>query len=211
MPIQIFCTLSFSTEREPRNRNICGINSEEIELVEKDYFIATEPAAFASNCTLHGLNHIVTEGAWGPRRVIWTVSFLLSLSLFLSQVWERVAYYKTYPRLTAIDEMVAKRMFFPAVTFCNCNRFRPSQLSADELLYLAPLIGAPEDGEATFTQTPSDSKYDLYEITDRTSHQLSDMMLECRYQGAECDADDFIPVREIWALKALYKIQNTSL
>ncbi|KAG8452723.1 hypothetical protein GDO86_004496 [Hymenochirus boettgeri] len=198
MPIQIFCTISFSTGKEPKNRKICSIHSDQIELVDKDCSTPADPDVFASNCTLHGLNHIVTEGPWGARRIVWAAAFLLCLSLFLSQVWERISYYKSYPRLTVIDEMVADKMVFPAITFCNCNRFRLSQLSPAELLYLSPLVGVPDDGvEGKLLKSTPDSKYgpsDLFEITDRSSHQLNDMMVECRFQGIECDTDYFIPV-----------------
>ncbi|KAM4700360.1 acid-sensing ion channel 1 isoform 1-T1 [Discoglossus pictus] len=198
MSVQIFCTLSVSTEKKPKNKRDSEEQCEQIGFETENHDTAMDPATFASSSTLHGLNHIVTESPWGVRRTIWALAFLLSLFLFLSQVWERVVYYKQYPRLTAIDEMVTNNMVFPAITLCNCNRFRSSQLAPDELVYLAPIIGYPEDGESDFSMNPDmvskSGSYNMMEITDRSSHQLSDMMLDCRYQGQECSADDFITV-----------------
>ncbi|XP_073469254.1 acid-sensing ion channel 1 isoform X1 [Aquarana catesbeiana] len=197
MPIQIFCTISVSADKEPREKRASEVEPEQINLVEEDGALL-DPAAFASSCTLHGLNHIVTEDPWGVRRTVWVCTFLLSLCLFLSQVWERVAYYRLYPLLTIIDEMVSDAMIFPAITFCNYNRFRITQLSSSELLYLAPLVGSPEGGNESFVTDPSleygSGPFDMYDIIDRSSHQLSEMMLGCRFQGRECDVEDFIPV-----------------
>lgn len=199
MPIQIFCTISVSANKEPREKRASEVEPEQINLVEEDGALL-DPAAFASSCTLHGLNHIVTEEPWGVRRTVWVCTFLLSLCLFLSQVWERVAYYRLYPHLTIIDEMDSDAMIFPAITFCNCNHFRITQLSSSELLYLVPLVGSPEGGNESFFTDPSleyrSGPFDMLDIIDRSSHQLSDMMLACQFRGRECDVDDFIPVRK---------------
>lgn len=198
MPVQIFCTLSVSTDRGPKNKREDRVECEQIDTVVENGDVM-DVVSFASGCTLHGLNHIVTEGPWGVRRLIWVGAFLVSLFLFLSQVWERVAYYRLYPHLTAIDEMVASKMVFPAITFCNCNRFRPTQLSSSDISFLSPMIGFPEDGDAELVSEPSQDTdagmSDMYEITDRSSHQLNEMMLGCKYQGRDCDIDDFVTVR----------------
>ncbi|XP_063284625.1 acid-sensing ion channel 1 isoform X1 [Pelobates fuscus] len=195
MPVHIFCTLSLSTEKEPKTRRGSEDVPDDIHLME-DYEALIDPADFASNCTLHGLNHIVTDGPWGPRRVAWAGAFLLSLFLFLSQVWERVAYYGEYPYITALDEMVTNLMVFPAITFCNCNRFRPSQLSTEEMRFLGAMVGFPKNADSDFIKksTQTADIFDMMDITDRASHDLDEMMLGCNFQGKECDPDDFVPV-----------------
>ncbi|XP_069614926.1 acid-sensing ion channel 1 isoform X1 [Ranitomeya imitator] len=198
MPVQIFCTLSVSTGRGHKNKREDKVDCEEIDITEENGGVM-DAVSFAGSCTLHGLNHIITEEPWGVRRFVWAGAFLVSLFLFLSQVWERVALYRQYPYLTIIDEMVATKMDFPAITFCNCNRFRPSQLSSSELLFLSPLIGFPDgDGDAALVSEPfretGDGTSDMFTITQRSSHQLGEMMLECKYQGRDCDVDDFITV-----------------
>ncbi|XP_075707921.1 acid-sensing ion channel 1 isoform X1 [Rhinoderma darwinii] len=197
MPVQIFCTLSVTTDKGPKIKREDKVECEQIDIAEENGDIM-DAVSFAGSCTLHGLSHIITEGPWGVRRFVWAGAFLVSLFLFLSQVWERVAYYRAYPHLTAIDEMVATKMDFPAITLCNCNRFRSSQLSNSEIFYLSPLLDFPEDGDIELVSEPSRETgagtSDLYQITERSSHQLNEMMLDCTYQGRDCDIDDFIPV-----------------
>uniref|UniRef100_A0A8C5LV56 Acid-sensing ion channel 1 n=1 Tax=Leptobrachium leishanense TaxID=445787 RepID=A0A8C5LV56_9ANUR len=196
MAIHIFCTLTLSTDKEPKDNKASEDQPDDIYL-EEPYGTFTDPVEFASNCTLHGLNHIVTTGPWGPRCVSWAAAFLLSLSLFLSQVWERVAYYRVYPYITAIDAMVANQMDFPAITFCNCNRFRSSQLSPEEIRFLLPIVGEPDENSKFALKSTlelSSDLFDMMDITERASHQLSEMMLGCRYQGKECDPSDFTTV-----------------
>ncbi|KFP74701.1 Acid-sensing ion channel 1, partial [Acanthisitta chloris] len=90
---------------------------------EKDAGAATDFVAFASSCTLHGLSHIFVEGSLGARQALWALAFLLSLSMFLYQVADRIAYYLEYHHVTLLSEDDSPEMTFPAVTFCNVNRF----------------------------------------------------------------------------------------
>ncbi|KAM8975271.1 acid-sensing ion channel 1 isoform 1-T1 [Pelodytes ibericus] len=192
MPIHIFCSFSLSTDKKPKDRKSSADHSEDLYMVE-EYERAMDPTTFASNCTLHGLNHIVNDKAWGLRRAVWFGAFLLSLSLFLSQVWERVAYYRSSPHFTAIDEMVDSKMVFPAITFCNFNRFRVSKLTDNDIFSLCPIIGSPDGGECASPEY-SDTDFDMMQITDWASHNLSEMMLKCRFQGMKCDPNYFVPV-----------------
>ncbi|NWI21767.1 ASI1B protein, partial [Crypturellus soui] len=101
---------------------------------------APDLVAFAGSCTLHGLSHVFVEGGAGARQALWALAVLLSLCAFLYQVADRVACYLQYPHVTLLREEQSAAMTFPAVTFCNVNRVRLSQLSPHDLLYLAPLV-----------------------------------------------------------------------
>eukprot|EP00076_Gallus_gallus_P030988 XP_015155719.1 acid-sensing ion channel 1 isoform X2 [Gallus gallus] len=132
MPLQIFCTISFSNEEAPRDATAAGrgengadeflYGQEEEEEEEEDAGAATDFVAFASSCTLHGLSHIFVEGSLGARQALWAVAFLLSLSVFLYQVADRIVYYLEYHHVTLLSEEDSPEMTFPAVTFCNINR-----------------------------------------------------------------------------------------
>ncbi|XP_058164240.1 acid-sensing ion channel 1 isoform X5 [Dasypus novemcinctus] len=106
MPIQIFCSVSFSSGDEapgplaevwgPRGQQRNPSESEEEEEEkEKQAAEADEgpwPAdlvAFANSCTLHGASRVFVEGGPGPRQALWAVAFVLALGTFLCQVFTR--------------------------------------------------------------------------------------------------------------------------
>lgn len=209
MPLQIFCTISFSNEEAPRDATAAGrgengadeflYGQEEEEEEEEDAGAATDLVAFASSCTLHGLSHIFVEGSLGARQALWAVAFLLSLSVFLYQVADRIVYYLEYHHVTLLSEEDSPEMTFPAVTFCNINRVRVSQLSHEDLLYLAPLVDYEPGMElgfvpAQFSSWDEDEPLNLHGFFNRTCHQLEDMLLSCSYQGEQCGPGDFVAV-----------------
>ncbi|XP_062975938.1 acid-sensing ion channel 1 isoform X1 [Elgaria multicarinata webbii] len=220
MPIQIFCTISFTSNQEKHtvkcatdsngDKSLCDQQEPEVmeegyeeeeELEEEEEGTAPNLAAFASSCTLHGANHIFIGSGFGVRQTLWAGAFLISLSIFLSQVAGRIFYYLEYHHVTLLDELESPEMTFPAITFCNINRIRVSQLTYDDLSYISPLVGYDVGAylEAGFPLAPPslevpDEPLNLYNFYDRNSHQLQDMMLACTYRGEACRADDFIEV-----------------
>ncbi|NXF80722.1 ASIC1 protein, partial [Sclerurus mexicanus] len=169
---------------------------------EEDAGAATDLVAFASSCTLHGLSHIFVEGSLGARQALWALAFLLSLSVFLYQVADRIAYYLEYHHVTLLGEEDSPEMTFPAITFCNINRVRLSQLSRQDLLYLAPLVDYEPGMELGFAPARPDpweeeeeeEPLNLFGFFNRTCHRLEDMLLSCRYRGERCGPGDFAPV-----------------
>ncbi|XP_074386865.1 acid-sensing ion channel 1 isoform X1 [Zonotrichia albicollis] len=114
-------------------------------------------------------------------------------------VADRIAYYLEYHRVTLLSEEESPEMTFPAVTFCNINRVRLSQLSHEDLLYLAPLVDYEPGMELGFTPAQpgpweEDEPLNLYGFFNRTCHQLEDMLLSCSYRGQRCGPGDFAPV-----------------
>ncbi|RLV86065.1 hypothetical protein DV515_00015986 [Chloebia gouldiae] len=209
MPLQIFCTISFSSEEAPEDAAAAAkgedeadeflYGQEEDEEDEEDAGAATDFVAFASSCTLHGLSHIFVEGSLGARQALWALAFLLSLSVFLYQVADRIAYYLEYHHVTLLSEEDSPEMTFPAITFCNINRVRLSQLSHEDLLYLAPLVDYEPGMELGFIPAQpgpweEDEPLNLYGFFNRTCHQLEDMLLSCSYRGQRCGPGDFVPV-----------------
>ncbi|XP_025898591.1 SWI/SNF-related matrix-associated actin-dependent regulator of chromatin subfamily D member 1-like [Nothoprocta perdicaria] len=213
MPLQIFCTVSFSREDrqaaaaaadggtgEDGADEILYGQEEDEEEEEAAAAAATDLVAFAGSCTLHGLSHIFVEGSVGARQALWALAFLLSLSVFLYQVADRVACYLQYEHVTLLREEQSAALAFPAVTFCNVNRARLSQLSPHDLLYLAPLVAyepgiAP--GFAPRRPEPlgdEDEPLNLHGFFNRTCHRLEDMLLSCSYRGERCGPGDFAAV-----------------
>uniref|UniRef100_A0A671UDX4 Acid-sensing ion channel 1 n=1 Tax=Sparus aurata TaxID=8175 RepID=A0A671UDX4_SPAAU len=193
MPVRIMCTISFSADDEPDRGYADDYNEEEDDITEVD-----DLAAFFSGCSLHGANHIFVEDKkFGIRQGLWAVVFTVALSAFLYQVADRVIYYLQYDRITMLDEKMAKNMTFPAVTICNYNFIRKSQMSYNDLVFMGPLLGFEEGMAPGFqlAQEPDRSRFSLDEFYNRTRHRIEEMLLECNFRGLECGPEDF---REIF-------------
>ncbi|CAM9628538.1 acid-sensing ion channel 1-like isoform X3 [Lampetra fluviatilis] len=168
--------------------------------------------AFANSSTLHGINHIFVFGRLSVRRAIWTLAFLGSLGLLLLECAERVQYFFEYPHVTALDEVAARRMNFPAVTFCNLNEFRFSRMTRNDLYHAGwflallnerlevpdpdlvdPHILAQLRERADFRNFKS-RPFSMREFYERTGHELKDMMLNCKFRGVTCTPSNFTTV-----------------
>ncbi|XP_008581212.1 PREDICTED: acid-sensing ion channel 1-like [Galeopterus variegatus] len=218
MPIQIFCSVSFSSGEDapgtlgdvwgPQQQQQQQHNSEsEAEKEAKEKEAEREEVnegdppvdlvAFAKSCTLHGASHIFVEGGLGPRQALWVVAFVLALGAFLCQVGDRVAYYLSYPHVTRLDEVATTELAFPAVTLCNTNAVRLSQLSYPDLLYLAPMLGLDESDDPGVPLAPpgpeafSGEPFNLHRFYNRSCHRLEDMLLYCSYCGGPCGPHNF--------------------
>ena len=153
-------------------------------------------ANFASGCSLHGANHVFVENPrLGVRQVMWTIVFLLAVSMFVLQVVDRVMYYSSYDYVTMLDERNARNMTFPAITFCNFNTFRRSQLSYNDLLFMGPMLGYEDNMAPGIPLLPEPdrqgARFSLAEFFNRTRFRIEDMLLECVFSGQECGPEHF--------------------
>ncbi|XP_049894907.1 acid-sensing ion channel 1B isoform X1 [Epinephelus moara] len=226
MPVRIMCTISFSADDEPGRgygedafdghykrvkksfsdggsqdyldgcSQVDDYNDEEDNISEVD-----DLATFFGGCSLHGANHVFVEDKkFGFRQGLWALVFTMALSAFLFQVADRVIYYYQYDYITMLDEKVAKNMTFPAITMCNYNFVRKSQMSYSDLIFMGPLLGfeegmAPGFPLAPEPDRPPGSRFSLDEFYNRTRHRIEDMLLECNFRGLECGPENF---REIF-------------
>ncbi|KAF7655971.1 hypothetical protein LDENG_00047740 [Lucifuga dentata] len=222
MPVRIMCTVSFSADDEPdrgygkdrlddhykriqkgygdgdsrdyldRCSEVDNYNDEEDDVTQVD-----DLAAFFSGCSLHGANRVFVENKkFGIRQALWGVVFLLALSAFLFQVVDGVLRYLKYEYDTILDEKVAKNITFPAVTMCNYNTIRKSQISYSDLIFMGPMLGyednmAPGIPLAPEPNRPPGSRFSLDEFYNRTRHRIEDILLECNFRGLDCGPEDF--------------------
>uniref|UniRef100_A0A4W6CFT6 Acid-sensing ion channel 1 n=1 Tax=Lates calcarifer TaxID=8187 RepID=A0A4W6CFT6_LATCA len=225
MPVRIMCTISFSADDEPGRG--CGkdgfddhykrVNKNYGDGDSQDYLDGCSQvddyndeedddggvddlATFFSGCSLHGANHVFVEDKkFGIRQGLWAVIFTMALSAFLFQVVDRVIYYLQYDYITMLDEKLAKNMTFPAVTICNYNFVRKSQMSYSDLIFMGPLLGfeegmAPGFPLAPEPDRPPGSRFSLDEFYTRTRHRIDEMLLECNFRGLECGPEDFMEI-----------------
>ncbi|XP_034725506.1 acid-sensing ion channel 1B isoform X1 [Etheostoma cragini] len=227
MPVRIMCTISFSADDDEPGRGfgrdgfddhykrvkksygdrdsqdyLDGRGQEDNYIDEEDNVGEVDDlATFFGGCSLHGANHVFVENKkFGVRQGLWAAVFTMALSAFLLQVVDRVIYYFQYDYITMLDEQSAKNMTFPAVTMCNYNFVRKSQMSYSDLIFMGPLLGfeegmAPGFPLAQEPDRPPGSRFSLDEFYNRTRHRIEDMLLECNFRGLECGPENF---REIF-------------
>ncbi|XP_056090930.1 acid-sensing ion channel 1B isoform X1 [Rhinichthys klamathensis goyatoka] len=221
--VRITCTISFSTDNEPDGRSHEdsfddhykrvgwsrdgehakyqeeGEDLEAYDGPEDEEAPDLSLTTFFGGCSLHGGNHVFVEDKLSVRRVMWTVVFLLAVSMFLKQVVDRIIYYLQYDYITQLDERNAKNMIFPAITLCNINTFRRSQMSYSDLLFMGPLLGYEDNMAPGIPLAPEPdrqgSRFSLAEFFNRTRHRMDDMLLECNFAGKECGPEHW---REIF-------------
>ncbi|XP_032430021.1 acid-sensing ion channel 1A-like isoform X2 [Xiphophorus hellerii] len=164
---------------------------------------------FAHSSTLHGISHIFTYERFWIKRFLWLVFFLASLTFLLYVCVDRIHFYLEYPHVTKLDEVSTPVMTFPAVTFCNLNAFRFSQLTRNDLFYVGELLALlnnryeirdihlVEESVLESLKLKTDFQnfkprpFNMREFYDRTGHNLNDMLLSCHFHGTECRPEHF--------------------
>ncbi|KAM9673199.1 acid-sensing ion channel 1 isoform 1-T1 [Trichechus inunguis] len=165
--------------------------------------------AFASSSTLHGLAHIFSYERLSLKRALWALCFLGSLAVLLCVCTERVQYYFHYHHVTKLDEVAASQLTFPAVTLCNLNEFRFSQVSKNDLYHAGELLALLNNRyEIPDTQMADEKQleilqdkanfrsfkpkpFNMREFYDRAGHDIRDMLLSCHFRGEVCSTEDF--------------------
>ncbi|XP_075881153.1 acid-sensing ion channel 1B isoform X1 [Nelusetta ayraudi] len=226
MPVRIMCTISFSDDERGGGygkdgfddhykrvkkgygdgdsldyRDGCSQLDEHNGEEEGEVGEVDDLATFFGNCSLHGANHVFVEGKkFSVRQGLWALVFTMALSAFLLQVADRIIFYLQFARITMLDEKSAPNMTFPAVTICNYNFVRKSQMSFSDLIFMGPLLGFEEGMAPGFLLAPEPdrlpgSRFSLDEFYNRTRHRMEDMLLECKFRGLDCGTESF---REIF-------------
>uniref|UniRef100_A0A8C0BHT7 Acid sensing ion channel subunit family member 4 n=1 Tax=Buteo japonicus TaxID=224669 RepID=A0A8C0BHT7_9AVES len=147
------------------------------------------------------------------RNLLWLLAFLGSLALLIHAYAKCVGFYFQYPHSTQLEEETARNKTFPAVTLCNLNPARFSQLSGHDLYWAGEMLGLLDGaGQPLVPESPEKSRleallgtlamseeeksrpFDLEDFFHRLGHQIEDMLVECRFQGERCGPQHFAPV-----------------
>ncbi|NXC77993.1 ASIC2 protein, partial [Anhinga anhinga] len=137
---------------------------------------------------------------------LWTLAFVGSLGLLLVESSDWVAFYFSYQHVTKIDEAVANS---PAVTICNLNEFRFSQVTTNDLYHAGELLALLDinlqipnrnlddlavlailQEKANFKQYKP-KVFNMQEFLALVGYDLKEMMLYCKFKGQECNHEDF--------------------
>ncbi|XP_066301129.1 acid-sensing ion channel 1C-like isoform X7 [Branchiostoma lanceolatum] len=169
---------------------------------------------FANNSTLHGLPRVFPERSkgWDVRRGLWAVTVATMILVFLYWGVSHIGTYFRYPVTTKLHLQEATELF-PAVTICNLNTYRVSQLTPDDLYSWGELMGILHPNRtlrdhglpylnsseerilelARFSEEGHEN-VSLWDVQNRTGHDLGDMVKRCTFREEPCTASMFTPV-----------------
>ncbi|XP_004638788.1 acid-sensing ion channel 5 [Octodon degus] len=157
---------------------------------------------FAISTSFHGVHNIVRNQS-KIRKTIWLAVVLGSVSLLVWQVYSRLVNYFTWPTTTAIEVQYVEKIEFPAVTFCNLNRFKTEAVARFSIIFflwdvVSKVLHAQEINAnstsshqaAVFVATHQD--FSIKEFVKNNGFYLNRRtLLSCDFFGMPCGPEDF--------------------
>ncbi|XP_005401006.1 PREDICTED: acid-sensing ion channel 5 [Chinchilla lanigera] len=157
---------------------------------------------FAISTSFHGVHNIVRNRS-KIRRAIWLAVVLGSVSVLVWQIYSRLVNYFTWPTTTAIEVQYVEKIEFPAVTFCNLNRFKADAVARFGIIYflwsiVSKVFHAQEiSANSTGSQEAVDfvvthQNFSITEFVKNSGFYLSrSTLLSCNFFGKRCGPEDF--------------------
>ncbi|XP_071950916.1 acid-sensing ion channel 1-like [Antedon mediterranea] len=148
--------------------------------------LTDEVCTFAGETSLHGIRYVGNRSIWAARRFIWCILVAVALVTLFILLQASLKNYRSYPVATKISIAHYDEIAFPAVTFCNYNQLRKSQVTDEEF----ELIRAFYSGDVANYSTISD--WNITELYLRASHSIKDLLTECTWMSVEdCGPENF--------------------
>ncbi|KAL2097813.1 hypothetical protein ACEWY4_007020 [Coilia grayii] len=175
---------------------------------------------FVTRTKVHGLKYIFSRDKSKLHRVLWLLAIFVCIGLLCTWSWNRILYLLSFPAVTKIHMAWAYNMTFPAVTLCNQNFFRVSGLTQSDLYHSGYWMDIIHQNHSINRRSMAMLKHSAHrdrllrlldfsdysppplsrhpfnttEMIGRLSHQLEDMLLECKFQGENCTHKNFTPI-----------------
>ncbi|XP_072040783.1 acid-sensing ion channel 5-like [Amphiura filiformis] len=163
---------------------------------------------FIESTTLHGIPQQWDNARPSWLRGFWFLAFFACLGTGLWQISLRIAEYRAYLANTKITLEYNNELQFPAITICNFNRYRGSEVSDEDWPYLEYALFAEEydydsyEDDGKFEQSSfsyyalfENSTFNFTEFTRRAGFVLdNETLLDCKWRGRPCYAENFTHV-----------------
>ncbi|XP_064618486.1 amiloride-sensitive sodium channel subunit beta-like isoform X3 [Lineus longissimus] len=173
--------------------------AEMVEQEEVTYRSLIKDWAVRSSC--HGIPH-AGSASTPLRRVFWTVCFLICGAIFVWQGGKFLQRFLKYEVAISIDYTTASTVDFPAVTICNANIIRKSNISdggPDLVNLLKYSAGLTNDTPHADAKTRHAFWMNFSKVWARIDsshrismgHDLNVMLLGCHFAGHECHTGHF--------------------
>ncbi|KAM4748791.1 epithelial sodium channel subunit beta-like [Rhinophrynus dorsalis] len=148
----------------------------------------------------HGVPNIIhSKGRW--RSFCWAAFVLLVLCCMLWQCSQLTATFLRYPTQEKVTLVNSARLPFPAITFCNLNRARISQLNSSKYHSLTENISltSGDEGEEDLINYARERRF-AFALSQLSAeeqlalgHQIKDMLISCVFHDEVCDESYFTP------------------
>ncbi|NXT11277.1 ASIC5 protein, partial [Prunella fulvescens] len=155
---------------------------------------------FASSTSFHGVHNIVHTRS-KARRALWLLVVAGCLAIVVWQICSRFIYYFSWPTTTTVVVQYVEKVKFPAVTFCNLNRFQAHAVSNMKVIFLiwniVSAIVQKFAMEDKYSQELNDfllgnQNFSIKDFTRKNGFYLnSSTLLECDFFGKPCYPQDF--------------------
>uniref|UniRef100_G1QDW4 Bile acid-sensitive ion channel n=1 Tax=Myotis lucifugus TaxID=59463 RepID=G1QDW4_MYOLU len=160
---------------------------------------------FAISTSFHGLHNIVRNRS-KIRKVIWLAVVLGSVSLVVWQIYSRLVNYFTWPTTTSVEVQYVEKIEFPAVTFCNLNRFQTEAVAkfgvifflwniVSKVLHLQEIRANSTGFKEAIDFLASQQNFSIAEFVRKNGFYLNNStLLKCDFFGKPCGSQDFAHV-----------------
>ncbi|KAJ8027743.1 Acid-sensing ion channel 1C [Holothuria leucospilota] len=166
---------------------------------EAYYSCGSEIEKFGSTTTLHGVRYVTSRNFFITRRILWFL-LLICLSVWLAHgLVAGLNKFLNYPVSTTVTVSYVESLAFPAVTFCNYNQFKNSEIHPNPNIR-SVLAALALNDNSIVDWNMYDKYYENYSwnVTERailTGHKIDEMLLECKWNtGQTCTAKNFSTV-----------------
>ncbi|XP_020367520.2 acid-sensing ion channel 5 [Rhincodon typus] len=157
---------------------------------------------FAASTSFHGLQNAL-QGKPRTRRIFWMVVVLGCVIMVFSQITQCFIRYFSWPTSTSVTIKYVEHVEFPAVTFCNLNRYQAQAVANLNIIYMlwsivcAVLNISQSDGNGSTSQEILDflqgnPTFSIKNFTKKYGYQIDNStLLKCDFFGEPCYPKDF--------------------
>ncbi|KAE8630081.1 hypothetical protein XENTR_v10000684 [Xenopus tropicalis] len=192
--------------------NICGYWSKVLLYLRKHSVPSLEERkkynhGFATSTSFHGVHNLVENGGSGKnskfRTAIWTSVVSVFIIMACWQVCTRVINYFSWPTTTSVNVQYVENIDFPAITFCNLNRFQTKAVNnlsiafflwniVSAVLHFTSIASDPGEMQEVTDFLKLNKNFSIKEFTKNYGFYLNNStLLKCSFFGYPCYPEDF--------------------
>ncbi|XP_071477753.1 acid-sensing ion channel 2-like [Diadema antillarum] len=158
-------------------------------------------ADFLETTTLHGIKYVFNKNHGCFRRLLWLLLVLTCDGLLLYSASLHIKDYLSHGTVEDFNTVHKSSILFPAVTICNYNVIKRSSLASSVVEKLQSAAISTSDGNFVFRweELQLENEFENINMTEfllTHAHQISDMIVECRWGGRRnaCGPENFTRV-----------------
>uniref|UniRef100_A0A8D2IQ26 Bile acid-sensitive ion channel n=2 Tax=Varanus komodoensis TaxID=61221 RepID=A0A8D2IQ26_VARKO len=155
---------------------------------------------FATSTSFHGVHNIVRTKS-KMRKALWMLVVMGSIVLVAWQICNRFINYFSWPTTTSVVVQYVEKIEFPAVTFCNLNRFQTEAVANLSIIFFLWSIVSgvlhmfdigEKFGQELHYFLRGNQNFSIKEFTRNNGFFLNNnTLLNCEYFGKPCYPKDF--------------------